>query len=82
MMNRKHLKTFLIWMALLNWPPILNAIPFPFCRLLGFLPFLLWVNIPALWAGLAKLTGKPHFDIQEFGAMPLTPLAWLLIAAF
>jgi uncharacterized membrane protein YvlD (DUF360 family) len=82
MMNRKHINTFLIWMALLNWPPILIGIPFPLCRLLGFLPFLFWINIPALWLGLAKLIGKPHYDIQEFGAMPLTPLSWVLIAVF
>ena len=80
MMPRKHLKTFLIWMALLNWPPILVWIPF--FRLLCFLPYLFWINIPALGLGLAKLIGKPHYDIQEFGAMPLTAFSWILIALF
>lgn len=80
MMTRRHLKTFLVWMALLNWPPILVWIPF--LRLLCFLPFLFWINIPALGLGLAKLIGTPHYDIQEFGAMPLTAFSWILIALF
>jgi len=72
--------TFLIWLAFFNWPPILVWIPF-----LGaacFLPFLFWINIPALWLGLADLVGKPHFIVEEFGAVPQTPFAWILIAAF
>lgn len=80
MLKKKHVKTFLIWLALLNWPPILILVP-PL-RGLCFLPYIFWINIPALWLGLAKLIGKPHYDIQEFGAMPQTPLAWALIASF
>ena len=80
MLKKKHVKTFLIWLALLNWPPILFHVP-PL-RGLCFLPFLFWINIPALWLGLAKLIGKSDYDIQEFGAIPLTPLAWALIASF
>lgn len=82
MMNRKHIKIFLIWMAFLNWPPVLFLIPVDLLRMVCFLPYLFWINIPALWLGLAKAIGKPHYDIQEFGAMPLTPLSWILIAAF
>jgi hypothetical protein len=69
-------------MVLLNWPIVLCRIPVPEIKLMCFIPALFWINIPALWFGLAKLIGKPHYDIQEFGAMPLTPFAWVLIAAF
>ena len=82
MMKRKHIKTFAIWIVLLNWPPILFWIPADLLRLLCFLPYLFWINIPALWLGLAKLIGKPHYDIQEFGAMPLTVFSWILIVLF
>lgn len=81
-MKRKHIKTFLIWMAMLNWPIVLCWVPISAVKLLCFLPALFWINIPALWLGLAQWIGKPHYDIQEFGAMPLTPLAWILIATF
>jgi hypothetical protein len=79
-MNKKNIKTFITWLAFLNLPPVLIWIPF--CNMLAFLPYLFWINIPALWLGLAKLMGKSHFDIQEFGAMPLTPLSWILVASF
>ena len=79
-MRRKHVKIFLVWLVSLNWPPILIWIPF--LNLVAFLPYLLWINIPALWLGLAKLMGKPYYDIQEFGAMPQTLLSWILIASF
>jgi len=80
MLKKKHVTTFLIWLTLLNWPPILILVP----PLRGwcFLPYIFWINIPALWLGLAKLFGKAHYDIQEFGAIPHTPLAWALIASF
>lgn len=93
-MNRKDIKTFLIWLAILNWPPVLihisewfsrlphYSMPVSFLKLLSGLPYLLWINIPALWLGLARGIGKPHYDIQEFGALPQTVLAWGLIAAF
>jgi len=79
-MKRIHIITFIAWMSLLNWPAILFHIPplRPVC----FLPFLYWINIPSLWLGLAKTIGQPHYDIQEFGALPQTPLAWSLIVAF
>ena len=78
MKSGKHTKTFLIWLAFFNWPPVLFWISKP----LSFFPFLFWINIPALWLGLARAVGQPHYDIQEFGALPKTPLAWLLIFAF
>ncbi len=81
-MKQKHVTTFLIWMALLNWPVVLCRVPISEVKMLCFIPALHWINIPALWLGLAKSIGQPHFDIQEFGAMPLTPLSWILIAAF
>jgi hypothetical protein len=81
-MKRKHVKTFLIWMVVLNWPPLLWLTQYDFLRLLCMLPYLFWINIPALWLGIAKLIGKPHYDIQEFGAMPLTVFSWVPIIAF
>jgi hypothetical protein len=81
-MTRRHIKTFLIWMVVLNWPPLLWLMHSDFLRLVCFGPYLFWINIPALWLGLAKLIGMPHYDIQEFGAMPLTPFSWFLIVVF
>jgi len=75
-----HIKTFLIWAAILNSPPILMCIP-PLA-LLWFPALLFWINIPALGLGLAEVIGKPDYDIQEFGAMPKTVLAWTLIVVF
>jgi hypothetical protein len=80
MTRSRTVRTFLIWTALLNWPPLLIWVPF--LRLACFFPLLLWINIPALWLGLARLIGKPHYDVQEFGAMPLTPFSWILLAGF
>ncbi len=79
-MKRKYTITFLIWWVLFNWPPILMWVPF--LKLFCFLPVLFWINIPALWFGLAKAIGQPHYDIQEFGAVPQTPLSWILIVGF
>ena len=81
-MKRKHVTILLIWMALLNWPVVLCRVPIAEVKMLCFIPTLYWINIPALGLGLAKSIGKPDFDIQEFGAMPLTPRSWILIAAF
>jgi len=79
-MKRNPITIFLVWVALLNWPAILIYIPG--FQLISFIPFLFWINIPALWLGLARTIGQPHYDIQEFGALPQTPLAWFLIVAF
>ena len=76
----KHLKNLLLLAAVLNSPAILSWIPG--LKAVFFLPFLFWINIPALWLGLASWAGRRHFDVQEFGAIPLTPLAWLLIVGF
>jgi hypothetical protein len=89
-MKRKHVIIFLIWLALLNWPPVVVWIPFlrPLCSVPClhwiniFALYLYWVNIPAVWLGLAKSIGQRHYDIQEFGALPQTAFAWFLIAAF
>ncbi len=76
----KHVKHLLILTAVLNSPAILFWIPG--LGMLFILPFFFWINIPALWFGLAKLIGKPHYEISAFGASPQTPLAWLLIVGF
>jgi hypothetical protein len=79
-MKKETLKAFLAWLAFFNWPPVLIWIPF--LRFLCFFPFLFWLNIPGLWLGLAASIGKPHFEVHEFGAVPQTLLAWLVIVAF
>ena len=79
-MNPAHVKNFLILTVLLNWPPILFQIPF--FLPLSFFPYLLWINIPALWLGLAKLFGPGHYNVAEFGAMPMTAFAWILLVVF
>jgi hypothetical protein len=81
-MKSLHIKTFVIWSALLNWPIVLCWVPVSEVKMLCFIPALFWINIPALWLGLAKLIGKPHYDIQEFGAVPKSLLAWTLIVVF
>ena len=80
MMKRKHTVTFLIWLALFNWPPILMWVPF--LKLFCFLPALFWINIPAQWCGLGDLMGERHYVFEEFGALPQTPLSWVLIVVF
>jgi|GEM_PF-488858 len=87
-MKHKIARTFLFWLVFFNWPPVVIWIPF--LRVLAFLPYMLWINIPVLWCGLGKLLGQTHYDfigksqyyLQEFGPMPLTPLSWILIVAF
>jgi len=40
---------------------------------------LFWINIPAQWCGLGDLMGERHYVFEEFGALPQTPLSWVLI---
>jgi hypothetical protein len=63
----------------LNSPIVLTGI-LPL-KLLMFLPALLWINIPTNWLGLG-LIGEPHYKTEEFGAMPQTPLSWIMILVF
>jgi hypothetical protein len=82
MMKAKHIRIFLIWLIVLNMPALFVSTGIGFFRLLFFLPYLFWINIPGLWLGLAKAIGQPHYDIEAFGALPQTPLAWGLILIF
>jgi hypothetical protein len=62
-------------MGLLNWPVLfLGSSQFV------ILP-LLWLNI-AEHLGFLYLIGKPHFINSEFGLLPGTPFAWVLIVLF
>ena len=47
-----------------------------------FLPLLFWVNIPVLWTGVAKAMGESHFRIEEFGAMPQSVTAYVIVISF
>jgi hypothetical protein len=76
-MQWKHAKTLLIYGLVLNSPAIL--IWLPGFGMLFFLPFLYWINLPGTY--LNSWIGKPHYDVQEFGIVPQTPLAWFLIVA-
>lgn len=81
-MNRQHLKTLLTWVAILNWPPVLILVPPTIIQMVSFLPYLFWINIPGHWLGIALVIGEPHFGISAFGALPQTPLSWVLIVGF
>lgn len=81
-MNSKHLETFLTWVALLNWPPVFILVPSTIIQMVSFLPYLFWINIPGHWLGIALVIGEPHFGISAFGALPQTPLSWVLIVGF
>jgi hypothetical protein len=76
-MQRKHAKNLLIYGLLLNSPAILIWVPG--FGMLFFLPFLYWINLPGKF--LESWIGKPHYNVQEFGVVPQTPLAWFLIVA-
>ncbi len=80
MMKRHHAITFLIWMAVFNWPPILDRLCFriPSC----VLPFLFWVAIPVRYCGLGDLMGEQHYILGGGEALLLTPLAWMLTIMF
>ncbi len=74
----RFMRNLPIWLVFFNWPPIAILIP-PF-RLIAFLPYLFWINLPGL--RLAALLGPPHFEFGKFGAFPHGPLAWGLIGGF
>ncbi|MDB6078452.1 MAG: hypothetical protein JWO82_2199 [Akkermansiaceae bacterium] len=69
-----------IWWLVLDWPSLLVWIPG--LRMVIFLPFLVWVNVPALGLHLAETVGPPHYEVEEFGAQPGTALGWGLIVIF
>lgn len=80
MAKANYCKTFLTWLVFFNWPPVLMWIPYVW--VLVFFPALFWINIPALWLGLAKAMGPQHFSVGEFGSSPKTVFAWLGIFIF
>jgi len=80
MMKRNHTITFLIWLAVFNWPPVLGWVPF--LQRLCFLSYLFWINIPAKWCGLGNLMGERHYMFEDFGVLPQTRLSWILIVMF
>jgi len=51
----------------------------PVVGLLALLPYVFWVNIPAI--PLARF-GVPYYDFQEFGAVPKGPMGLALIILF
>ena len=87
-LNRK-IKSFVFWVILLNWPPVLGWVlsvsaELPFINgflfvfaLICFFPYFFWINIPASFIGESS-----YFVYREFGAMPQTPLAWIFLAGF
>ena len=48
----------------------------------AMLPALFWINIPVLWTGIASAMGESHFLIREFGALPQSVLAYVVISGF
>ncbi|WP_448547661.1 hypothetical protein [Thalassotalea fusca] len=72
------IKRFLVLSLIFNLPPILAVTKIG----LLFLPLLFWVNIPVLWTGVAKAMGEAHFKIEEFGALPQSVTAYVVIILF
>jgi hypothetical protein len=63
-------KTFVTWLVFFNWPGLLIGVlvlwptlreTVPSLVALAFIPGLFWINIPAIWLGLAKSMGPEHF---------------------
>ncbi|MEE9271309.1 MAG: hypothetical protein V3V49_13735 [Candidatus Krumholzibacteria bacterium] len=79
-LQKRDLKLFGVLLLIVNLPPIIVYSGTPFAFIFMFLPALFWVNVPGI--PLALVLGEPHFDVQEFGAMPKDPLAWALIISF
>ncbi|HWQ93002.1 MAG TPA: hypothetical protein VN673_15095 [Clostridia bacterium] len=80
------MKRFLLcsafWAVAFHWWVILRFVP-PLRQSLGPLAFtqaLYWINVPG--RPLARIMGPRHFDVQEFGAMPVGPVEYGLIALF
>ncbi len=72
------IKRFLVISLIFNLPPILAITKIG----LLFLPLLFWVNIPVLWTGVAKIMGETHFKIEEFGALPQSVTAYVIVISF
>ena len=72
------IKRFLVISFIFNLPPILAITKIG----LLFLPLLFWVNIPVLWTGVAKAMGEAHFKIEEFGALPQSVTAYVVVISF
>ena len=71
-------KKFILLSLFLNCPPLLA-----FTKIdVLFIPMLFWINIPVLWTGIARAMGEGHFKIAEFGAMPLSSTAYIVITSF
>ena len=79
-LDKRDLKLFAVLLAFANLPPIMVHSGIPPLMIFGFLPALFWVNVPGM--PLAIIIGQPHFDIQEFGAMPKDTFSWTLIIIF
>jgi len=72
------IKRFLAISLIFNLPPVLAITKISFL----FLPLLFWVNIPVLWTGIAKAMGGSHFKIEEFGALPQSVTAYIVVISF
>lgn len=72
------IKRFLVISLIFNLPPILAITKIG----LLFLPLMFWVNIPVLWTGVAKAMGVTHFKIEEFGALPQSVTAYVVVISF
>ena len=72
------IKRFLVISLIFNLPPILAITKIGFL----FLPLLFWVNVPVLWSGVAKSMGEVHFKIEEFGALPQSVTAYVIVISF
>ena len=82
-----RVKTFIALLAVFFWPPLLYllgiALQLPLIAILGFLPALFWINIPAVLAELALApVGISAYEFREFGALPEGLIGWGMIVLF
>jgi len=72
------IKRFALLSLIFHIPPILS-----FTKIgILFIPMLFWINIPVLWTGIARAMGEEHFKVREFGAMPQSITAYIVIISF
>ena len=84
--SSRRLRVFLILLAIFFFPPslyFLGTAVQPMIAMVGFLPALIWINIPAIiFSTLGALLGISVYEFREFGAMPEGIIGWGLIIFF
>jgi hypothetical protein len=77
--SRRDLRTFSVWLLILNSPVLLSLVPISAVKMISFLPMLFWVSIPGIPLSWVRF---PGMRLSEFGANPEGALAWAMIVLF